>query len=343
MRKLILLFCIMSAITAAGRSRPFTKTYVVNGILREMTFTTTSDKKFLFTADTHKVVLHNITFDKDSAQIKLAIKTVLPGIEDGTVNEIYGDIKTFYLSTGEWKLTGNGLSNFTGSVKNSFTNSATAGFGLSYFENGGVSFLILGTVTDSRDTVKSQDKHDFGASVLVPGLRKMSLLTNVRTAPKERSLGSLELGRYGYAAFFNASPMFWTTYTAKKQGSSDFDSLPLTKAVIPLTLEGYIYFPIKPSAEILNNPLRASFDIGAVYKYVGGDQLNSEERDFFLGSQKINRIGAFMGVNVRISDFQAYFYGTMIPAGKNESIEGLTGFQLFGGIRVSATLLESGK
>ncbi len=351
MKKILSIIIIINSYPSFAQDNFFNKNYLLGSdsemIPYEIHLSKYADSFYLSAINCSTANVNpdsTLLFSFDKQVIKDVLKTKISNAGsrltddelNKSINKIYNDLKSFIYQP-KIVITGNGLVNFTGSEKNAFTSAATAGFGLRVTKENGIELGIIGTVTETRDTITSTLIRDFGASILVPGIRKFSIMVNYR------SLYAFN-DQWGYGIFVNSTPMIWQTDTAKSKNSNVYDSLTDIRSVTPITIEAYLSFTII-NVKSQSNPVRISFDFGPTFKYLGGDKLKSSERKFYLGSQQTCWVGVFCGLDLRFSGSHAYFYANYIPAiGKNSAnIDGLTQFQIIGGLGLAANIADLSK
>ncbi len=266
-----------------------------------------------------------------STVLKQKVGITDPSVLEDLENELNKGYKNYLDSSSvfpKFSLIGTGLANFVGSQKNTHTTGATAALGFSVRNTEYQSITAIITVAETRDTVKSQKQSDFGTSLLVPGIRRFSLLVNYRNY---EFLSKNH--RWGLGLFGNVTPMIWET------NAPGNDTVPVSKTVIPMNSEVYLSYIVMDNRTKKENPVWLSLDFGTSFRYLGGDKLTATERNYFL-DQNVNKWwGGFGGLDVHFNDSRAYFYIAYNP----HSTPGLSNIQAFAGITLSAKLFSSNK
>ncbi|MEO8067574.1 MAG: hypothetical protein ABI599_07780 [Flavobacteriales bacterium] len=239
----------------------------------------------------------------------------------------------------EVALTGTSLASIASTAPDAFIPSASVGFGASFRNReSNSSFSLTYTISGTRDTITSVNTAEFGTAVLVPGIRKNSILISVRDPER---FG----GNHGWGAFLNYTNMDWTTnlVTLPSDTSSDGDTTLITRNVAPLTLELYYSWRI---ANIGNNgpddtPAKLTWDLGLAFKYLAGERLSAKEADVFLGSHQELFPALHTGFSLHYGDMSAFgYFNYIFPCGDQPDVQGLTGLRFIGGIKLSANIAK---
>jgi len=339
MKKITLLLFTLCALAASAQKDSHVEQFYIGEDMHELRLYMGSENQLWIKGEdpTDSILLYGFSEDNVKYAIAHAKLKHDAKLEQDHIEKIYKSFENYYYEP-KIVITGNGLANFISTEKKAFDVAATAGFGISFSKNNGKQLGITGTITETRDTILSIDKRDFGRAILVPGIRKFSVMINYR------SLNFFK-NNWGYGIFANMTPMVWKTYTAMKHDSTEMDSLPSVKHVTPITGEVYFSYTIYNNTNTLKkitNPTRITFDLGLVYKYLGEDQLTDIERENFLGSSQDNFFGFLFGIDVRSSGMHFYVYTTYIPSlGRNShSIPGLTDLQATGAIGLAVNIAD---
>lgn len=283
-------------------------------------------------------------FDYDQEVVRRYLK----GLEFGTAktNPIDEEIEAVlialngWVNSPRWRLNATGMSNYTTSVKGVNGAGSSAGFGVAVDWKSGRRINVMGTVTQSRDTITSIDVADFSQTVLVPGIRRFSILAIYRElyAISRSKNGS---GK-GWGVFVNATPVNWKTFSDTSSTGTERDTISVVRAVTPFTFEVFASSTLLFDRSSANSA-RITFDYGISLKYLGTNGMSSKDQRLFMGTTQDFFAGPMCGIDIRIADSHMYFYGTYLFQGDKGSIPGLTGPQLHAGISLTATIADLGK
>ena len=295
--------------------------------------------------DSYKLAVSDLgTSAKDTATFlgfsRAVLETVLKkqwtelGADATTLTLIVDDLERFDTRPSV-KLSGVGLSNYTTSTKGVSGAGAAAGFGLSVNWKDGRRINVIGTVTQTQDTIESTETADFAQTVLVPGIRRFSIMAVYREmyALKRNADGS----GWGWGTYVNATPMNWKTFRYSSVGSDVRDSVSVVRQVTPITWELYLSRTLL-FMKSWRNPCRITVDMGAAAKYLGDNAMSADDHKLFLGTTQDLFVGPLIGLDLRFADSHAYFYGTWMVQNAQGGVPGLTGPQLQAGISLSATI-----
>jgi hypothetical protein len=273
-------------------------TITVGEVIKKLAFTGNQNKSAVFpssyTIDTLKVVKHVLKKE---------------------INRINGRRK-FLVS-----LIGN--ANVVSSFKSIERSEINAGFGVIANKPGFAEFVGVLTVAQANDEVNSTNKFDFGQCLLVPGIRKFSLLTHYRTYSIFRNSPSQFAKKVGMGFDFNATPYRWISNTD-------------TAKVIPFAFNVIVPYTWILQAEP-GKDFAISTEIGLTTRYIGGD-ATKEQLSAFLGSDKRFYIGAIAGLNIKYNALRAQFHAPFL-FGK-ERVPGLTHGQVYASIGIVGSLIN---
>jgi len=289
------------------------------------------DKPF---ADT--ILVHGYSDDLAKAYLKQRI----PAADEDVIKAMTAEFHKFY-NAPVITILASGVTNYSGSTKGLNGNGATAALGAGISLKNGKRLTLMYTVAETRDTITSQEISDFGQTILVPGLRKFSILINWRDLHSSCLERLFKTTGVGVGVFVNMSPMIWKRYTASSVNSTALDSLPKVVNVSPITMEAYLSYTMVENSEA-SNPYRLTFDLGLSSRFLGGDQLSDTEHDMFLGTTQDWFPGLVLGIDFHFGGTQLYSYMTLLDPDK-AGVNGLTGLQLHGGLSLSASLVSSKK
>lgn len=332
-----LLWVLAGALYA--QSTTFKKTYA--GKTGQWNITMTGDEADLFLVTTDPAqgkasgdTLKMFLFSADVMKGYLSKK--LTDLSDSTLTRAVADLFHFY-DRPKVSITGNGMANYTTSTKGVTGSGAAAGFGVIVNWPSGRRINVMGTVTQTRDTIESVEVSDFAQTILVPGIRRLSIMAIYRDlyALKQRSDGS----GWGWGAFVNATPINWKTFRYTSVGSEKRDSVPTTSSVNPITLELFFSNTLIYQANG-RNTTRITLDMGVAAKYLGDNSMSAADHRLFLDTTQDLFAGPLLGIDLRVADSHIYFYGTYLIQGKQGGVPGLTGPQLQAGLSLSATIAD---
>ncbi len=332
-----LLLVLSSALVA--QSSTFKKTYAGKADRWNITMVSDEDKLYKVTTDPAQGkatgdTLKMFLFSPDVLRTYLQAK--VPDLADTTLAKAMADITHFY-DRPNVSITGNGMANYTTSTKGITGSGAAAGFGVIVNWPSGKRINVMGTVTQTRDTIESVDVVDFAQTILVPGIRRFSIMALYRDlyALKQRSDGS----GWGWGVFVNATPVNWKTFRYSSVGSEKRDSVATISSVNPITLELFLSNTLIYQANG-RNTTRITLDMGVTAKYLGDNSMSAADHKLYLGSTQDLFAGPLLGIDLRVADSHVYFYGTYLIQGKQGGVPGLTGPQLQAGLSLSATIAD---
>lgn len=216
-----------------------------------------------------------------------------------------------------------GNANVVSSFKSVDRSEINAGFGVIASKPGFAEFMGILTVAQTDDEINSANKFDFGQCLLVPGIRRFSLLTSYRTYSIFRHSPSQLFKKIGFGLDFNATPYRWI---------NDSDSI----KVIPFALN-FIF----PYTWILQSEPGKDFaistELGLTTRFIGGD-ATKEQLSGFIGTEKRFYIGAVAGLNIKYNALRAQFHAPIL-FGKDR-VPGLTHGQVYASIGIVGSLIS---
>jgi hypothetical protein len=216
-----------------------------------------------------------------------------------------------------------GNSNVVSSFKTIDRTEINAGFGILAAKPGFAEFMGVITVAQAHDDLHSDNSFDFGQTVLVPGVRKFSLLTTYRTYSLFRYSSSLFLKKVGGGLDFNVTPYRWANATD-------------TIRVVPYAMNALL-----PITWVLNvepgRDFAISTDLGLTLRYIGGD-ASDNQIETFLGTQQRVYVGFLAGINIKYNALRAQFHAPFLNG--NSHVEGLTHGQVYASIGIVGNLVN---
>ena len=204
------------------------------------------------------------------------------------------------------------------------------------------------TFSQSDDIIKSADRNVFGSSILVPGIRKFSLLTNYRKYHVFNKAARPFFANIGSSFSINVTQVQWL-YNGN-------DSSLINKnqpvRVIPLAVDfglTYDWITIAKDRSNVNEGVRISTDVGICSRTILGNLGQSKILlDKFLGSPRVVYVGLYAGFNVKIQRITMFFNGVILPnygisfngKGLGRPVPGLTGGQLVSNLGFRADIVK---
>ena len=204
------------------------------------------------------------------------------------------------------------------------------------------------TFSQSDDIIKSADRNVFGSSILVPGIRKFSLLTNYRKYHVFNKAARPFFANIGSSFSINVTQVQWL-YNGN-------DSSLINKnqpvRVIPLAVDfglTYDWITIAKDRSNVKEGVRISTDVGICSRTILGNLGQSKILlEKFLGSPRVGYIGLYAGFNVKIQRVTMFFNGVILPnygisfngKGLGRPVPGLTGGQLVSNLGFRADIVK---
>jgi hypothetical protein len=204
------------------------------------------------------------------------------------------------------------------------------------------------TFSQSDDIIKSADRNVFGSSILVPGIRKFSLLTNYRKYHVFNRAAKPFFANIGSSLSINVTQVQWLY--------SGNDSSLINKnqpvRVIPLAVDfglTYDWITITKDRSNVNEGVRISTDVGICSRTILGNLGQSKIiLEKFLGSPRVVYVGLYAGFNVKIQRITMFFNGVILPNygisfngnGLGRQVPGLTGGQLVSNLGFRADIVK---
>jgi len=223
-----------------------------------------------------------------------------------------------------------GSANVVTSFKIADQSQINGGFGLLIYKPDNTEFMGVFTISQANDTITAEGKSnaDFGSSVLVPGVRRFSLLTSYRKRQIFPSSPSIFWKRIGIAWNMNVTPYNWELTKIDNNRDSS-----LTAKVMPLSMD--LMFPFN-WVNIYGNgqDIEVSTDAGFTGRYIMGN-TTPEIRQQFLNSKSRLFGGFIAGINVKFNGLRFQFHVPVL-FGK---VNGLTQGQAYASMAFIANIV----
>lgn len=196
------------------------------------------------------------------------------------------------------------------------------------------------TLGQNEDVIESTDRNAFGSTVLIPGIRRYSFLSNYRLNsfwPYDR----LEwIRKIGGSIGFNVSQVQW------QWNSTDSTRVNNGKPirVIPIAIDlcvNYNFLKVnKNRTNILANT-KLSTEVGLATRWVGGDAgLSKQYLKQFLGTANQSYFGLLLGFRVQVDRMTVFYSGVLFPNSWYGNVSGLTGGQVISRIGLRADIFQ---
>lgn len=232
-------------------------------------------------------------------------------------------------------LSGSALSFLNKSLNNDSVQSSVQSIGIHATKADKWETNIDLTFSQTGDILSSTDPNVFGSSILIPGIRKLSFLSNFRwlglsgLSPYSRNV---ILRKAGAGINFNITQLQW------QYGKSD-----TIVKVIPVAFDAflsYIWLRASRSRVNIGRTTQISTDFGLVFRGVFGDAAqNPETLNTFLNSNKLYYLGGMLGISIKIDKLTIFYNGTYIPT-RFEPVPGLTGGQIISSLGIRADVVR---
>lgn len=207
---------------------------------------------------------------------------------------------------------------------NSKSSNINGGFGLIANKAGFTEFIGIITVAQAFEDTTS----DYGSSILVPGVRRFSLLTRYRTYSMFKYHKHDFISRIGFAIDVNVTPYKWI----KDSGQSI--------KVIPIAIN--LMFPytwVHQSKE--GQDYAISTDIGLSLRSIAGAASNEQVKSY-LGVNSLpsfrTYVGPVIGLNIKYNALRVQFHAPILISSNENRIQGLTNGQVYASIGIIANL-----
>lgn len=224
-----------------------------------------------------------------------------------------------------------GNANAVSSFKTVERSQLNAGFGIMANKPAHSEFIGILTVAQVNDTVVGT-LPDFGASVLVPGVRRFSLLTSYRLNSLFPFARNKQTRKIGLVFNANITPYNWVIKKTGENSTQDSLSVKTIPSSCDLMFSynwGNVYEEDKD--------VSISYDLGFTTRFIGGN-ITKAERQSFLGNERKFYTGIITGLNIKYNGLRVQFYAPYI-FGKR--VNGLTNGQVYASIGFIGTILNS--
>jgi len=273
--------------------------------------------------------VYNNSLDSNSNK---SIKTIIKLNEE--IDSLGAEVKIL-LRKRDYHVSFIGNANAVTSFKIANQSQLGASIGVLAAKPGSVEFMGLLTISQSNDTISTIMGHtnfDFGQSILIPGVRRFSLLTTYRSMQMFPNSYNNFCSKIGFMWNTNITPYNWQK-SAITIGTNTTNII--NAKVVPISMD--FMFPFhwvqiyKPGKEIF-----IATDIGLTARYIAGD-VNAATLKEFLGIDKHFYAGITGGFSMRYNGLRLQFH---IPIIFGERVEGLTHGQPVGSISFVASIFE---
>ena len=208
--------------------------------------------------------------------------------------------------------------------KNSDASNLNAGFGILAVRPGFSEFVGIITIAQAFEDTTS----DYGSSILVPGIRRFSLLTRYRTYSMFKYHINDVFSRIGFALDVNVTPLKWVN---KANESIN---------VVPIAIN-----VMMPYTWIQNNKkgedYAISTDVGFAFRSIAGSSTNDQIKSY-LGVKSLptarTYVGPVMGINIKYNALRVQFHAPFLITKNEHRVQGLTNGQVYASIGIIANL-----
>lgn len=246
------------------------------------------------------------------------------------------DYKSYY-AVPSLSLTGNALSYLENEEP-----VTTTGLGIYSRKSDLWEFSAYVTISQTRDLIRAEfnDREVFGNAMLVPGVRKYSLLTSYRNYSLWPFSVSRAKQKLGFGWNVNVTPMNWELSGADTQIT---ETGILTTQVIPFATDLFLSFnwlTSKSPNRSIGKEFRLSTDFGLTFRQLFGDLSHKDLWiEQFLGAKRRFFPGILLGINIAIDNLQIFFNGPILLGDK---VEGLSYGQTVANIGLRGKLFNIG-
>lgn len=213
-----------------------------------------------------------------------------------------------------------GDANVVSSFQNATANQLNAGFGILATRPGFSEFLgIITLAQGAEDSTK-----DYGQSILIPGVRRFSLLTSFRKYSMFKYNRYAFLRKVGIGLDVNITPYRWVK-----------DSMNVK--VVPFAVN--VMFPYTWVQRVdEGNDFAISTDVGFAFRGIGGDITNAELLQY-IGTDQRLYFGPVGGLTIKYNALRAQFHAPLLNwrTGRPQ-VQGLTNGQVYATIGIVASL-----
>lgn len=223
-----------------------------------------------------------------------------------------------------------GSANVVSSFKIAQQSQINGGFGVIVSKPNHIEFIGAFTISQANDTIVSigQSSEGFGTSILIPGVRRFSLLTSYRQCQIFPTSYSNFFSKIGIAYNVNITPYNWAI--RKVDNSSDS----ITAKLIPVAMD--LMFPFNwVKIYKADQDISISTDIGLTGRYIMGN-IGTEKIKQFLGKPNIIYGGLIAGINIKYNGLRFQYHAPLLFG---SHVDGLTGGQAYASMTFIATIL----
>lgn len=224
-----------------------------------------------------------------------------------------------------------GNANVVTSFKIADKSQINGGLGIIVTKPRQVEFIGIFTISQASDTIMTVGKpsEDFGTSVLIPGVRKFSLLTSYRIRSLWPHSYSDFWNKFGLSVNFNITPYNWQIRNVK----NDADSLNMK--IIPIAMDimvpfGWVNMYNK------DNDIYISTDLGLTARYLAGNHT-ADMRQQFLGRGDAFYAGFIAGITIRYNGLRLQYHAPFLFGSQ---VEGLTNGQAYASISFVTNIIS---
>lgn len=222
-----------------------------------------------------------------------------------------------------------GNANVVSSFKTVSGTQLSAGFGILARKPSKAEFIGILTVAQTSDTISGSGAGDFGPSILVPGVRRFSLLLSYRQNSIFPLSSSFFFQRIGFAFNANVTPYRWVI--PKTAGGDS-----IATKILPTSFDlmvPYNWLSIYEDGKDIS----ISTDVGLSLRWLFGD-ATTKNRKAFIGNAADAYFGLIGGLSIRYNGLRAQFH---VPILFNKTkVEGLTGGQVIASIGFVGSILN---
>jgi hypothetical protein len=226
-----------------------------------------------------------------------------------------------------------GNANVISSFKIANQSQINGGFGIIVSKPNHIEFLGVFTISQANDTISSIGKssEDFGTSILIPGVRKFSLLTSFRQRQLWPTSYSNFWNKIGIAWNVNITPYNWAI--RKTDNSSDSITAKLTPVAMDLMFP-FNWVNIYKDGQDIN----VSTDFGFTARYLMGN-IDADKRKVFLNNNPYFFYGGVIaGINIKFNGLRFQFHAPLLFG---SHVDGLTGGQAYASMTFITTIVGS--
>lgn len=217
-----------------------------------------------------------------------------------------------------------GDANVVSSFQNATGNQLNAGFGILAKKTGYSEFIGIITLAQGAEDSTT----NYGQSILIPGVRRFSLMTSFRSQSMFRYSRWHYARRLGIQLDINITPYRWIK-----------DSLSVK--VVPFAAN--VMFPYTWVYKIKDDKEFAiSTDLGLAFRAIGGD-VRTADLPVYIGTEQRFFFGPVGGITIKYHSLRAQFHAPLfnwLPNPNRTQIQGLTNGQVYATIGIIASISE---